>query len=263
MEFNIHRSSAERVNHESFGKMRFSKGFVPFLFLILLSPNSAHLEEKFDPGKWLLEIEAAYSRINDYTVILHKQERVEGKLLEEETIFLKFEKPFKVYMKWIKFPYQGREVIYAEGWNDNRMRVHEGGTLGFLTMNLNPTGSLAMRGSRHPVTRTGIGHLVRTIGENVRQGINANELQVIEHGEERMFGRRSHKVEAIFPRDRTKGYYGYRVIVHVNVNTKFPLQIQIFDWDDLLVECYGYEDLKPNVGLTDLDFDPGNPEYKF
>jgi hypothetical protein len=31
----------------------------------------------------------------------------------------------------------------------------------------------------------------------------------------------------------------------------------------LLVEDYGYEDLKLNAGLTDLDFDPQNPEYRF
>ena len=44
---------------------------------------------------------------------------------------------------------------------------------------------------------------------------------------------------------------------------KVPVKIQIFDWDDKLAEFYGYENLKFNAGLTDADFDPENPEYKF
>lgn len=42
-----------------------------------------------------------------------------------------------------------------------------------------------------------------------------------------------------------------------------PIKIQIFDWSNRLVECYGFEDLKLNPGLTDRDFDPKNPKYQF
>jgi len=42
-----------------------------------------------------------------------------------------------------------------------------------------------------------------------------------------------------------------------------PIKTQIFDWEDKLVECYGYEKLKVNPGLTNPDFDPKSPEYHF
>ena len=180
-----------------------------------------------------------YDKLGSYTAIFHKQERVNGKLLEEETILLKFKKPFKMYMKWIKDPYKGREVLYVEGWNENQIKVHEGGITGIVTLNLNPGGFMAMKGNRHPVTDTGIGHLIKIIGENLRRRMKAGEFKLLEHGEETVYRRKTRKVEVLFERDRTKGYYGYRVIVNLDKEKKVPIKIQIYDWDDQLVESYG------------------------
>ena len=236
------------------------------LFLFLLSfpiTTAAHAQTLFDPEKWIREAEEAYAKVDSYTAIFHKQECVSGDLLEEETTFLKFKKPLKVYMKWIKAPYQGRELIYVEGWNNNRMKVHEGGIMGLFTVNLDPKGSLVMRCSRHPVTDAGIGHLINIVGENIRKGIKANELKVIDHGVQRMYHRKTQKVEGILSRDRATGYYGYRIVMNSDNELKLPIKIQVYDWEDQLIESYGYENLRLNPGLTDFDFDPRNPEYKF
>ena len=121
----------------------------------------------------------------------------------------------------------------------------------------------AMRGNRHPVTDTGIGHLIKIIGENMRRRIKAGEFNLLERGEETVYRRKTRKVEVLFERDRTKGYYGYRVIVNLDEEKKVPIKIQIYDWDDQLVESYGYENLDLNAGLMDADFDPKNPKYRF
>jgi outer membrane lipoprotein-sorting protein len=212
---------------------------------------------------WVHEAQAVYTRIDNYTATFHKQERVDGKLLEEETVLLKFKKPFKVYMRWTHMPHKGRELIYARDWNDNRMRAHEGGIIGIITMNLDPKGSLAMRGNRHPVTDTGIGHLLDVVAENLQKGTLTGELTLLDRGKETIYGKRTRRIQAIFPKDQTKGYYGYRVSVNFDVENRLPIKVEIHDWDDQLVEKYGYEDLKLNPGLTDSDFDPKNPEYRF
>ena len=72
---------------------------------------------------WVIEAEASLLKIDNYTAVFHKQERVKGDLRDEEIVFFKFKKPFKIYMKWIKDPGKGREVLYADGWNQNRMKV--------------------------------------------------------------------------------------------------------------------------------------------
>ena len=51
--------------------------------------------------------------------------------------------------------------------------------------------------------------------------------------------------------------------MNLDCELKVPIKIQIFDWDDRLVESYGYENLKLDAGLTDSDFDPNNSDYKF
>jgi len=53
------------------------------------------------------------------------------------------------------------------------------------------------------------------------------------------------------------------MIVHLNLEKRLPIKIQMFDWDDQLVESYGYENLDLDAGLTDADFNPKNPEYRF
>ena len=41
------------------------------------------------------------------------------------------------------------------------------------------------------------------------------------------------------------------------------IKCEVYDWDDRLVESYGYKHLELNANLTDADFDPDNSEYRF
>lgn len=237
--------------------------FICLIFLLVITSTFMEAHEKIDPENWIRGIKESYAAIDNYTAIFHKRECINGNLKEEEAIFLKFKKPFKVYMKWIKEPYKGRETLYVEGWNENQMMVHEGGIAGVVTVNLNPKGSIAMKNSRHPITDSGLGNLINLIGKNMRRGMRTGELEFKENGEETVYGRKTQKVELLFPKDKAKGYYCYRAIINLDAEMKLPLRVQIYDWDDMLIENYGYENLKLNAGLTDTDFDPKNPAYKF
>jgi hypothetical protein len=46
----------------------------------------------------------AYDGIRDYTALFLKRERINGVLLPLETIELRFQAPFKVYMAWRQPP---------------------------------------------------------------------------------------------------------------------------------------------------------------
>ena len=58
-------------------------------------------------------------------------------------------------------------------------------------------------------------------------------------------------------------YYSARGSVWVAPDSLLPTRIEIFDADGRLYERYIYNDVQINVGLTDLDFDPQNPDYRF
>jgi hypothetical protein len=233
------------------------------LLLIILRVPELRAQEKIDFLKWMNEAESLLSRVNNYAAIFHKQEGIHGKLCEEETILFKFKRPFKVYMKWVGKSFNGREVIYADGWNRNKIRFHEGGIMGIVNLNLEPTGSLAMKGNRHPITHSGLEYLVKNIKKDLLRGNHADEIKVHEHGEEFIYGNRTKVAEGIFPKDPSKGYYCYRIVLNLDVENKLPIRVQVFEWDNKLVEKYGYENLNLNPGLTEDDFDPKNPAYKF
>jgi hypothetical protein len=219
--------------------------------------------DKPDPAKWIEEAEAACDSVASYTAVVHKQQRVAGKLLPEETIFLKFKKPFSLYMKWIEAPYKGSELLYVAGWNENRVRAHRGGFWRFITRNLDPRDPELMASNLRPVTDIGIGQLVKTVAVNVRTAINADELGFSERGEESVYGRNTRIVELVFPKDGSGGYEGRRFVINQDVQSKILVRIRVYDRDDQLVENYGYENLDLDAGLTDADFDPAHSDYRF
>ncbi|MFA4920196.1 MAG: DUF1571 domain-containing protein [Thermodesulfovibrionales bacterium] len=52
-------------------------------------------------------------------------------------------------------------------------------------------------------------------------------------------------------------------MMNFDVETKLPIRVHIYDWNDTLIESYGYEATTLDAGLTEADFDPNNPAYRF
>lgn len=232
------------------------------LLCALCARDAACAQDRIELEKRLQETEEALAKVDDYAAIFHRIERVDGKLLPEEITFLKFKRPFKVYIRWIN-PLEGQESLYVQGANNNKIRAHGTGLAKFLTVNLDPTGRLAMENSRHPITEVGLEKLVKRIGSDLRRGMRTGDLAAKDHGERMVYGRKTREIEGVLPKDASKGYYCYRCVVNLDAETKMPIRTQIFDWDGQLVELYGYEKLRLNPGLADKDFDPKNPEYHF
>jgi outer membrane lipoprotein-sorting protein len=233
------------------------------LFALAASAALAGANDKSDPEEWLRKAEATYAKVAGYTAIFHRQQRIGGKLQPEETIFLKFRKPFSVYMKWIKAPYKGSELLYMTGWNENRIKVHRGGILRFITRDLEPNDPTVMKHNLRPITSMGIGFLLEGIGKNVRKATKNGELTFIDGGEEPVFGRVTRLIEVSVPKERASDYDGCRLVVNQDLENMMLIRVRIYDRDDNLMEYYGYEDLDLGVRLTDADFDAKNPEYHF
>jgi len=203
----------------------------------------------------------AYEKVDNYTAVFLKQELVNGELLPQETINFKFKKPFRVYMGWLKGPHEGREALYVQGENDNQVVGHEGGFFGFVTVDMEPTGKVAMRGNRHPITDVGIGRLIRIITTNGERAQKEGVLSLVYVGPETVYGRDTHHIRAKLPPG--KGYYGGRIEIWVDAQNGLPIKIEVYGWDGALWESYGYKDLKLNPGLTDAEFMEDYKGYDF
>ena len=216
-----------------------------------------------DREQWVSEAEAAYSRIESYTAVVHKQQRVAGKLLPQETIFMKFRKPFSMYLNWISMPYEGSELIYVVGWNENRCRAHRGVFWNFIVRDLDPRDPELMADNLHPVTDMGIGGLIKTVAINVRSAIESGYISVAQLGEESVYGRETRILDVDLPNGTVGRYGGYRMVINQDIENKLLIRIRVYDRQGQLVENYGYENLRLNARLVDADFYADNPGYRF
>ena len=216
--------------------------------------------------------------IRDYSCIMVRRERVAGRLRPHEFIYAKVRHrqvsngqvvtPFSVYLKFAKPErVKGREVLYVEGQNDNRMFVRRGGTrFSFVTTQLDPESELAMRENRYPVTQFGLENLLRRLIIQARAELKA-PCDVEYLSEAKINGRAATGI-IIKPRKRssTSSFHEARVFVDNELN--LPIHYEAYappskaDDKPRLLEQYTYTKIKLNVGYNDIDFDADNPRYQ-
>jgi len=229
------------------------------LGVVLATPALAE-----EPLALVARMEASYARVRDYTAIFKKTEQVEGVLLDREVIQLKYQRPFRVYLRWLAGPKEGREVLYVDGANGNRLLVADpSGLRRFFTLVLDPRDQRAMRENRHPITDIGIGKLIELISENARRAWARAELRLIDRGAGEEGGRPVWRYEAVLPDDPGKGYFCARFRLAVDRELELPVRAWIHGWDGNLLGDYAYADLRVNPELAPEEFEPTNPAYQF
>ncbi len=219
--------------------------------------------------------------IDDYTAIMIKRERIGNTLGDYEFMGIKVRNrkhengllkiPFSVYLTFLKpASVKGREVIYVENENNGNIIAHEGGMRGrFLpTVSLDPKGMMAMRGQRYPITDMGIENLVVKLIEKGERDRQRGECDVEFLKGAKVGGRQCTVLSVSHPVERP--YFDFHLAqIFIDDELKVPVRYCAYTWpkspggEPQLLEEYTYQNIKINVGLTDLDFDQNNPKYKF
>lgn len=233
-------------------------------------------------GIWALKMSSsllekgckAFSKVTDYTAVMHKQERINGRLGDGQEIELKLRhEPFSVYMKWTSGD-RGRQLIYVDGQNDGNMLVQPGGIKGRLTgvMSLDPTGTLAMSESRHPVTQAGLLELARTVLNFQRKDLERGTGFTCELRDDETFEDRPCYLYTVVY-DSPEVHPEYRKsMLYIDKELSMPICVKNFTWardpnpetidEDTLVEFYAYTDLQIRQRLSTADFDQHNSDYR-
>ena len=214
---------------------------------------------------------ARLARVDCYTAILRKEERIGGVLSPETVMAMKVRnRPFAIYLKFL-VPTPGKEVVYAEGHRDNKLIAHKGDWTRKLVPRLAvaPDSLIAMADNRHPVTEAGLAHLAdkllyyREMDIGDPGAVTVLDRTVDAQGRPWLRAVHTHHLA-----DGTRPFA--RVEILYDPATQYPLRISSYDWPapghagDLdLAERYAYDDLKLDAPLTAADFDPANPEYAF
>jgi hypothetical protein len=219
--------------------------------------------------------------IKDYTCRIIKQEQIRGVLQPQEFMDAKIRcrkiqngkvtVPLSVYLRFVApDTVKGREVVWVEGQNGNKLRAHEGGTAGrFLpSVWLDPDGTLAMRGQLHPIYDIGVENLVIKLIERGEREKKFGECEVKFIPGAKINGRLCTVLQVIHPVQRAHFEF-HKAEIFIDDELKIPVRYAAYFWPakpgapEPVIEAYTYLNMKVNVGLTDADFDSENPNYKF
>jgi hypothetical protein len=222
--------------------------------------------------------------IKDYECLVVKRERIKGVLNEYEYMYAKIRNhkeeakvmttPLSVYLNFQKpANVAGREVIWVEGANNGKLCAHEGGLLGRLpAVWLDPNGALAMRGNLYPITEIGIENLVaKLIERGTREKVaDANGTStVVTTTPGAKLDKRPCTILEISHPEHKPGFEFQLAQVFIDDEYKLPVRYLAYGWPEPgakgkpILEEFNYTKIKFNVGLTDQDFNPANPNYRF
>ncbi len=237
-----------------------------------LGPGQAGEHPLMPTLRWAYSGLGNVEKLQDYSATLAKRERIGGKVLDYEYMFVKLRhKPFSVYMYFTGPPaLKGQEVMYVEGQNDGNMWAHTVGIKNtvFGTVSIKPDGPIAMRNQRYPLTELGILNLTRRLVEVGEQDVKYGECDVKFYEGAKINNRICTCIEVIHPVPR-RNFLFHLARIFVDKEFNMPIRYESYDWPKEkggppeLIEEYTYLNLKLNNGFTDADFDTKNPNYKF
>ena len=231
----------------------------------------------------LVEID---SNLQDYSTTLINHVFADGKLQPQKTLFCKVRQaqknpdgalvPLSIYTKFVEpQALAGQEVIWVDGWNDNQLVAHAAGMLNLKRVFLDPNGARAMAGNRRPVYDLGIRTLLIKMMEIGNRDRKYDECAVQLSRGLKIGDRNCTLIEVVHPQRRD--HFEFHVArIFLDDQRGFPIAFEGYSWPDEiladplsdltklpLLEKYYYTDLKFNIGLTDQDFRPENPDYHF
>ena len=208
--------------------------------------------------------------VRDYGGRFFKRDLVNGQIHSHTTIVKFRAKPMSVYMRFEQ-PSPGREVIYVEGQNGGKLLAHEPGLLSVVgTVALLPNSPRAMSESRHPITEFGMEKLVSgAIAQWEKEAqFAASETEVKFYPKAKLDKMECQVIETKHPQPRRQFPF-HMTRLYIDNKTQFPVRLEQYGFPTRpnepppLIEEYTYFQIQPNLGYTDLDFNPKNPNYKF
>jgi hypothetical protein len=206
--------------------------------------------------------------VKDYSATFFKHENVRGGQVIHNMNLKVREKPFSVYLGFLK-PHTGREVIYVAGQNGGNLLAHGTGIEKIAgTVSIAPNSAQALEESRYPITKIGMRNMVTAIATQWGTDLKYNDLQVKYYANAKVGNVSCRVYESTQPRPR-KGVVFYRSRLYVTRETELPVRVEQFGFPSgkgvrpPMIEQYTYMDLKTNIGLRDIDFSTSNPSYDY
>jgi hypothetical protein len=218
---------------------------------------------------------AIRKKVQDYTCLLVKRERINGRLQAYRYIEIKVRTagvrdgkkiPMAVNMHFLApKDVAGRRVIFVDGQNDGQMVVRRGGErFKNVVVNIDPLGDATKIESLMKITHLGLDGMVTELIKRIRLDAEADpkggntQLQISQGA--KVKERKCTLVQITHPQ-RAEGLIYYRARIFMDDEYHLPIRVESNDWpktpgaEPEVLGDFTYTKLKVNVGLTDADFD--------
>ena len=134
-----------------------------YILVILLSFNSYLSFAQTNPVKDIIQrMLNANEMLRSAKFTLYTEERMKNGKFVITNRFVKMQtRPKQIYFYSVK-PNPGTEIIWKEGWNENKMLVSPG-SFPFITFSMKPNNSLARRDSHHSILDIGFDYVTEMV----------------------------------------------------------------------------------------------------
>lgn len=229
-------------------------------------------------GRWALEsslslLEQGRERLkkmSGYSVTFSRQERIDGELLDPQTIKLKVRhEPFSLYMKWTQGD-KGRQLVYVEGQNENNVLVQPGGLIGRATgaLPFAPDHPKILAESRYPATMAGLLALTDTILEHHKTDLKrATGVQSEIRGDQSFEDRPCYLTTLSYDNETVNPTYR-KLTIFIDKELSVPVAVRNYTWvkdqqvvaddEESLIESYSFTEIESATQLSDNDFSKQN-----
>ena len=213
--------------------------------------------------------------IKDFDATFSKKELVNGRVYPHTMFIKNRRKPFSVYLRFFK-PHEGREVIYYEGKNGGNLLAHETGIKAVVgTVSLVPTSKQALSEGRYPITRIGVHNMLETVIKQWENETKYGEVNVTYYPNAKLNNSNRNLremlckvIETSHPHPRKQFPY-HLTRLYIEKKTNLPVRVEQYGFPQregappVLIAEYTYWNIRSNIGLKNIDFDPENPQYGF
>ena len=203
-----------------------------------------------------------------YECSFSKKEVVGNELISQTMKMKVRHEPFSVYMYFME-PSKGREVIFVEGKNDNKLQVHETGLAALIgTLTLSPEDSRVMAENRYPITKAGLKKMLESVVLQWEEETKYAETEVKYFEDAKVGDYKCRVIESSHPQPR-KQFKFHMTRLWIDEKTGLAVRVQQFgfpkkkDAKPPMLEDYAFTAIKPEVRLSDRDFDVNNPSYNY
>lgn len=210
----------------------------------------------------------SYRMVNDYNSIFYKSEKTaNGSLEPTQKIFLRYEKPCRIFMRWLDSTKEGLEVLYERGYNEGKLAIHQPGLLlGLMpVVFLEQSSPWVKEGSAsYNIEDVGIENFLNEFNQAVTRAVEEKRIKTIIRENVTEDGMAADEAKVSFSDPENKrDFFARRLRVLFDKTTSLPLKMELFDWEDEPSGIYVYKNVKINGGSQDLEFQKYmHPELK-